>query len=77
VTKVLTCYTFKGNTNFPPMKIIDTIGLGDTGGIRQDLINFDAIKNYLQTGPVKTVNSITFVAKSTDFRLTTEFVYSC
>lgn len=40
-------YVFKGNSFAPPLRIIDTPGLADTGGLEQDKCNFKAIQEFL------------------------------
>ena len=73
-TSEVTSYNIKSVGGFPPIKIIDTPGYGDTGGIEKDKQITEKIKKVFQE-QISTLNAICFVAKSSNNRLTVSQKY--
>ena len=73
-TQEVTSYNIKSVGGFPPIKIIDTPGYGDTGGIEKDKQITEKIKKVFQE-QISTLNAICFVAKSSNNRLTVSQKY--
>ena len=60
-------YNIRSIGNYPPVKIIDTPGYGDTRGIERDKEITDQIK-ILFKEKISTLNAICFVTKSSNNR---------
>ena len=73
-TQEVTSYNIKSVGGFPPIKIVDTPGYGDTGGIEKDKQITEKIKILFQE-QINTLNAICFVAKSSNNRLTVSQKY--
>ena len=68
-TEQVNIYNIRSVGRYPPIKIIDTPGFGDTQGIEQDNKIVEQIEKFLKEN-LKEINAICFVAKSTNNRLT-------
>jgi len=68
-TSEVTLYKIKSYGKFPALNIIDTPGFGDTRGIQYDKKIFEMIFNFFNE-KLDTINSICFVAQSSNSRLT-------
>ena len=55
--------------NIPPIRVIDTPGFGDTGGLEKDKLISDKIAEKFRSD-VSHINAICFVAQSTNAKLT-------
>ena len=74
-TKDVIIYNIKSfNKNIPPIRVIDTPGFGDTGGIDKDRLISDKIAEKFKT-EVSHINAICFVAQSTNSKLTVNQKY--
>ena len=60
--------------NLPPIRVIDTPGFGDTGGLEKDRLISDKIAEKFRT-EVSHINAICFVAQSTNAKLTVNQKY--
>jgi hypothetical protein len=69
VTQNVTVYRISTNGKYPPIKIIDSPGYGDTGGIERDIQITELIKQKFEK-EIDTINAICFVAQSSNARLT-------
>ena len=69
VTQNVTVYRISTNGKYPPIKIIDSPGYGDTGGIQRDIKITELIKQKFES-EIDTINAICFVAQSSNARLT-------
>ena len=69
ITQNVTVYRISTNGKYPPIKIIDSPGYGDTGGIQRDIQITELIKQKFET-EIDTINAICFVAQSSNARLT-------
>ena len=69
VTQNVNIYNIAAHGRFPPIKIIDTPGYGDTRGIKRDHEITELIKQKFET-EINTINAICFVAQSSNARLT-------
>ena len=65
----MTVYRISTNGKYPPIKIIDSPGYGDTGGIQRDIKITELIKQKFES-EIDTINAICFVAQSSNARLT-------
>lgn len=74
ITQNVTVYRISTNGKFPPIKIIDSPGYGDTGGIQRDIQITELIKQKFET-EIDTINAICFVAQSSNARLTVNQKY--
>ena len=68
-TSEVTVYYIQPHNGYPPIKIIDTPGFGDTGGIEVDKKITKKIEKKFQT-EINQINAICFVAQSSNARLT-------
>ena len=68
-TSKVNVYNIRSIGGFPPIKIIDTPGFGDTEGIQKDNEIVRQIENFLIEN-LKEINAVCFVTKSTNNRLT-------
>ena len=68
-TSQVNIYNIRSIGGYPPIKIIDTPGFGDTAGIEKDNEIVGQIEKFLKEN-LKAINAICFVAKSTNNRLT-------
>ena len=68
-TSKVNIYNIRSVGGYPPIKIIDTPGFGDTEGIQKDNDIVEQIENFLIEN-LKEINAICFVTKSTNNRLT-------
>ena len=66
-TKGIHFYNIKVEGYGFPIKIIDTQGFGDTGGVDEDNLILEKIKDTFNS--IKYINCICFVVKESDFRL--------
>ena len=73
-TNQVNIYNIRSVGGYPPIKIIDTPGFGDTDGIEKDQIIFDLIEKFFREN-LNEINSICFVTKSTNNRLTSSQKY--
>ena len=74
-TRDVIIYNIKSfNKNIPPIRVIDTPGFGDTGGIDKDRLISDKIAEKFKT-EVSHINAICFVAQSTNSKLTVNQKY--
>ena len=69
VTQTVNLYRIAAHGNYPPIKIIDTPGYGDTRGIKRDHEITELIKQKFEK-EINTLNAICFVAQSSNARLT-------
>ena len=69
-TKEVTIYNIrpKKELNCPPLKIIDTPGLGDTGGFEQDQENLKRLKKAFDENIIN-VHSICFIVSNSKLRI--------
>lgn len=74
VTQNVNIYRIAAHGKFPPIKIIDSPGYGDTGGIKRDIQITELIKQKFET-EIDTINAICFVAQSSNARLTVNQKY--
>jgi len=79
-TKEITVYNIrpKNGLNFPPLKIVDTPGFGDTVGREEDEKHFEKFKNSFIKKLI-TINCICYFVKSADCRLddTQKYIFNC
>ena len=68
-TNQVRIYNIRSVGGYPPIKIIDTPGFGDTEGIEVDQKIIEQIKDFLRVN-LNEINAICFVNKSTNNRLT-------
>ena len=68
-TNEVNYYNIRSIGNYPPVKIIDTPGYGDTRGIERDKEITAQIKELFHD-KISTLNAICFVTKSSNNRLT-------
>ena len=68
-TEQVNIYNIRSVGGYPPIKIIDTPGFGDTEGIEKDNEIVEQIEKFIKEN-LKEINAICFVAKSTNNRLT-------
>ena len=68
-TSEVTYYNIRSVGGYPPVKIIDTPGYGDTRGIERDKEITAQIKELFQN-QINTLNAVCFVTKSSNNRLT-------
>ena len=68
-TKEIAIYNIKPREglNYPPIKIIDTPGFGDTGGDKEDENHFKEFKKCFND-KIPVINCIFYIAKATDVR---------
>ena len=74
VTREVTVYRIASHGKFPPMKIIDSPGYGDTGGIKRDYQITELIKQKFEK-EIDSIHAICFVAQSSNARLTVNQKY--
>ena len=76
-TSNVNAYYIKKHGEYPPLRIIDTPGFGDTRGLNFDKKITKLIKEGFET-KFDSINAICFVAQSTKTRLTTtqKFIFS-
>ena len=69
-TKEITIYNIrpKKGSNYPPLKIIDTPGFGDTEGIEEDQKHLEKFKNIFEN-KLYLVHSICYMVNSSDCRV--------
>ena len=68
-TNQVRIYNIRSIGRYPPVKIIDTPGFGDTEGIETDKKIIEQIEKFFKEN-LNTINAICFVTKSTNNRLT-------
>lgn len=68
-------YNVPRTKSFPPLKIVDTPGFGDTRGIKYDEEITKKIKDFFDNKIGNTIHGVLFVLKSTDVRMTANQVY--
>ena len=70
ITKDITVYNIrpKKGLNFPPLKIIDTPGFGDTEGFDEDEININKFKKLFEDN-LYFVNCILYIVKASEVRI--------
>ena len=69
-TRDVIIYNIKSfDKNIPPIRVIDTPGFGDTGGLGKDKLISEKIAEKFRTD-VSHINAICFVAQSTNAKLT-------
>ena len=70
ITKNITVFNIrpKKGLNFPPLKIIDTPGFGDTEGFEEDKKNIVNFKNLFEK-QLCSINSICYIVKAPDCRV--------
>ena len=68
-TNQVRIYNIRSIGRYPPVKIIDTPGFGDTEGIETDKKIVQQIETFFREN-LNTINAICFVTKSTNNRLT-------
>lgn len=73
-TKDVIIYNISSHNGFPPMKIIDTPGFGDTDGIKIDSIITKKIADLLKN-KIHTITAVCFVVKSSDSKISTTQKY--
>ena len=73
-TSDVNIYCIQKTKNFPPIKIIDTPGFGDTRGIAFDKTIIDKIEDAFKN-KIDNLNAICFVVQSTNARLTSSQKY--
>ena len=66
---MINIYYIHSHNGHPPIKIIDTPGFGDTGGLAKDKLISEKIAEKFQQ-EVDHINAICFVAQSTNSKLT-------
>lgn len=69
ITKNVNIYKISSHGNYPPFKIIDTPGYGDTEGIHRDKEITELIKQKFEK-ELNKIDAICFVAQSSNSRLT-------
>ena len=79
-TKEITVYKIrpKDGLNFPPLKIVDTPGFGDTDGKKEDENHFTKFKDCF-IKKLAYINCICYFVKSTENRFTErqEYIFNC
>ena len=79
-TKEITVYKIrpKEGLNFPPLKIVDTPGFGDTEGQKEDEKHFEKFKKCFQE-ELLNVNCICYIVKSSDCRFDDKqkYIFNC
>ena len=79
-TKDITIYKIrpKERLDFPPLKIVDTPGFGDTEGIEEDMKHIEKFQAIFENILIN-INCICFIIKSTTCREDTfqKYVFSC
>lgn len=79
-TKDITIYKIrpKKGLDFPPLKIVDSPGFGDTKGIEEDMKHIDKFKSIFENILID-VNCICFIIKSTTCREDSyqKYVFNC
>ena len=68
-TSQVNIYNIRSVGGYPPIRIIDTPGFGDTEGIDKDKETFEKIQKFFKEN-LKEINAICFVIKSSNNRLT-------
>ena len=68
-TNQVRIFNIRSVGGYPPIKIIDTPGFGDTEGIEEDQKIMEQIKDFFRVN-LNEINAICFVSKSTNNRLT-------
>ena len=68
-TSQVNIYNIRSVGGYPPIRIIDTPGFGDTEGIDKDKETFEKILKFFKEN-LKEINAICFVIKSSNNRLT-------
>ena len=74
VTRYVNVYRIASHGNYPPLKIIDSPGYGDTGGIKRDYEITELIKQKFEK-EIDSLHAICFVAQSSNARLTVNQKY--
>ena len=74
VTRYVNVYRIASHGNYPPIKIIDSPGYGDTGGIKRDYEITELIKQKFEK-EIDSIHAICFVAQSSNARLTVNQKY--
>ena len=74
-TKCITKYIIYKSNLLYKLVIIDTPGLGDTGGEKEDEKNISRIKNLFESNTIQSIDAICFVSSYNDQRLTSYLSY--
>ncbi len=74
VTKDIMVYRIASHNNYPPMKIIDSPGYGDTEGIKRDYQITELIKQKFEK-EIDSIHAICFVVQSNNYRFTVNQKY--
>ncbi|CDW82558.1 UNKNOWN [Stylonychia lemnae] len=67
-------YVKSHREGFPPIKVVDTPGFGDTRGIKQDQFITDQIRKFF-VDHLESIDAICFVAQASNARLTSNQTY--